>query len=902
MSGRGPPDAGESAPLFVRVAGLPADAMESFHSDACGDLAREGVSLADRLRGARAAVADRIFEILRGASPELRGALLAIKRDCFNGRPLSRRRGSPSFPELRELLGPDADRVIELEAAVDRCDEGLSRAYDRAAAREREAIGALYTDLRLRRGVTLASPGLVENLPRLDRDLRDKRQARLEASLVRYASRAALKTSPFSTLTRVGLGILAPSPPPAPPLHPGAIELLGARWQERSLVRFKRYILEQDWALLSKHPPLRDRLRVALNSSLWEPTKGRCCFVRQPFWAPQDGSMRHTPASLVQLDLGGPMIAWLIRELPSRELSYAELIETLERAFSTDPSDRRVRDTLAKLLPIGFLRLLSPWPSNEGHIEARMLEHLRSFRDDAPLAAVTGALDQIVALQSGYAKADRPLDSLHALDRLVDTLWQGSRDLAPETSAINRYKLDAGALFEDVFLEGEGDPWRAILKLSRRAADDIERDLRPLVRVAQLFSHRHDFLLSVEAFARDRWPDRAEVGLVELMRDIQPLWRAFSKWLTEVGRLSGAERRAASFNPLNLESVRALMRLREEASAHVDRCVHHGDEETRVSGEELEAALTSIPARYIPTLDACLMLQPADAEGRRWVLNQLFEGTGRYGSRYTPVMPEPLRARYVAHLAARSRIDGPDLTADFLDLVGSFGETLNVHAIQTPFALEMLDERLDIPSARKLTLGDLSVRFDDPSRSARVVDRDGRAYAPVHLGVADSSFMPFIVRLLSLFGPGELRLPALPRRSITRGELTLWPRVVLGQVVLRRRRWTFPVTALPAESQRASKLPAFAALNRWRVEQTIPERVFMIERVRGELSKPQYIDFTSPHFVQIFLSIALGEPGAAVILEEMLPAPDAALADADGRRWVVELQLETLAARPASAF
>jgi hypothetical protein len=221
--------------------------------------------------------------------------------------------------------------------------------------------------------------------------------------------------------------------------------------------------------------------------------------------------------------------------------------------------------------------------------------------------------------------------------------------------------------------------------------------------------------------------------------------------------------------------------------------------------------------------------------------------------------------------------------------------------VQTPSVLEFLDESLDVPAPRKLTLGELFIRFGGPEGLPRMVDGAGRLFAPVHLGVADQTFMPFIVRLLSLFGPGELRAIPLPRRPTRRGPMTIWPRLVVDQVIVERRRWTFPTGFLPEESQRGAKQAAFAALNWWRLAEGIPERAFVIEQVRDGLYKPQYIDFTSPHFVQIFLSTIGKDPGAIVTIEEMLPTPDVAPADAEGRRWVVEIQLDTLALRAVRA-
>lgn len=880
-------------PLLVRVAGLPAQAMESFHSVRSAALIEEGIALRGRLQSARAEVAERIFAITLEASPEARRVLLAIKRDCFNGRSLQRHRSSPHWPALPDVVSEPAARVLALEEACAQNEVAYRSAYDEATSIEQEALRALSTDRRLIRGVTLASPALIESLPRFDRGVRDKRQGRLEASLLRYASRAALKTSPFSTLTRTGLGVVTPA-------ATAALQLTGAPFQERSLLRFKRYILDQDQARLSRIPAYSSRLRVALNSSRWEPSPGRYCFIRPAFWGPKagEGALVYTAASVIQLDLSGQLIDWLVRELPSQELTLASLLTTLASTFRATEGDRRIQDTLVKLLQIGFLRLLPPWPTNEGHLERRMLASIRACGDDPALTAFGDTLEKIVTLEDGYAEAERPLETLHELGCLVDMLWQTTEIATPGEPVVARYKFDMGALYEDVFLEGTNpdDPWRAVLAISPGAADGIVASTRPLVQLAQLFNHRHELTHAVAAFAQQRWPGGATVGVIEVLREVQPLFRAYTAFLAEADNLVGASRRAALWNPLGLDSVHALRVLREEIWAEIERCSQTIDEEIHLSPEALSAALARVPPRYQPTLDACLLVQPADSAASRWVLNQLFEGTGRYGSRYTSVMPPELRERYAAHFAARGTIEGEEL----LDLVYSFGETLNLHAIQTPSFLEMLDESLDAPGSRKLTLRELFVRFGGVNEVPRVVDAAGNVYAPIHLGVADQTFMPFIVRFLSLFGPGELRFPPLPRAPVLRGEMKIWPRLILGEVVALRRRWAFPVSLLPGEILSApTRQEAFAALNRWRIAQEIPERVFVTERVRGEITKPQYIDFTSPLFVQIFLTIVGKDPSVSVNLEEMLPTPDAAPADQEGRRWVVELQLDTLARRPA---
>ena len=61
--------------------------------------------------------------------------------------------------------------------------------------------------------------------------------------------------------------------------------------------------------------------------------------------------------------------------------------------------------------------------------------------------------------------------------------------------------------------------------------------------------------------------------------------------------------------------------------------------------------------------------------------------------------------------------------------------------------------------------------------------------------------------------------------------------------------------------------------------------------------KPQYLDFTSPLFVEVFRS-ALRINGDPLTFEEALPLSDDLPQGPGGERWAVELQLDTLPLGP----
>ena len=310
-----------------------------------------------------------------------------------------------------------------------------------------------------------------------------------------------------------------------------------------------------------------------------------------------------------------------------------------------------------------------------------------------------------------------------------------------------------------------------------------------------------------------------------------------------------------AYLPADGDELVELERLRREVRDGLKPLVVEDGADLRLDPADLASLLRRVPPRYRPLTGGCYGLQPADAEAGTWVLNRLFGGTGRLGSRFTPVMPEPLRHRYAGHLAARARLsdhDGEEL--ELFDLMCVQGDTLNVHVLQTPRALELPGSPTHLPAARRRQLTELAVRFT-PGRPPRLVDRRGRAYLPVHLGVASHDFMPALIRFLALLGPGELR-PLLPPVPVRRqGEAESTPRLWMGDVVVRRRRFSLPAPELPAAP--ATDAAAYRAVDEWRRRHDLPRRVFWLEPrshpVAGIYHKPQYLDWASPLFVDLFL-------------------------------------------------
>ncbi|HEX6038742.1 lantibiotic dehydratase [Longimicrobium sp.] len=860
------------------------DTLAAFSTTLDDDVAREARTEAE-LCAARAVLADQLHDAVPGASRSLRRMLLAVRRDCHNGRGLARHRAAPEWPRLAEIAGRQAERVLALEERHAAEHTSFRTAFTAAAERQRDALRAPLADPAFRRGLALASPDLLAAVhASRSSGAPSARARRAEAALLRYVTRAAAKVSPFSTFTTLAVGSVRRTP--------GGLRLRGARWTARSLVRVKRYRLEQWTEMLCRFPAFRDGLQVVLNDSMEDAGDGRLLLVRPGRWEPDEdrGTLRYRPDALVTT-AGDGIVTRVAARLAGEPLSMGALRTWLDAQGDGAEALR--------LLELGVLRLVLPWPVHEGHLEARMCACLRALPAAPGLDAFRAELEALVALQAEYPSAGDPARALREMHRRVDGAWRQAALLGGVDPDRVAYRGSPDFdLYEDVLRVPDG-PAAAAFYLDSDVARGALRAGRLLVRLSTLFDSAHDWRATVSDLAAAQWPGRGEVGVLELFRAAHLLWRDYQAFRAAGWGEADACR---TWNPRGLPELERLRAWRADVHAGLEGCTARDGDVVRVDEAALRTLLDAVPPRYTDAAGrgACLLLQPASTDGSLWRLNRLMEGTGRCGSRYTPLMGARARRRYTAHLRRRGRTTVDGESAALLDLQCVHGDTLNVHAPQTPTVLSLPGDRVDAGPGHRLSLGNLKVCFRGADRLPVLRGPDGARLLPAHLGLAFEAYLPPLVRFLAALGPGALRPVLPPRMGWMEGERVVSPRILLGNLVLHRRGWSVPVAPLAQALSHADDAASFAAVTRLRMDWGIPARVFVAEPrgARGTPFKPQYLDLGSPLFLPLLRDLAAGGQ-ARVTLEEMLPDPAMCPRDPEGRGWAVEVALDSVAVAPA---
>ena len=322
--------------LVCRVAGVPVGGLEALaavESVASCRALRESEAELGQLRGP---LSEALFEAVGGLEDqELRRALLRLRRDVHNLRSPDR----SALERVRSLV-PDLERYDRLTRSLRHAEARFEACFEAELIRIRRRFQEAVTDEDFRNGVLFASITLFDEIERYTKAPAEHPGAKarqVERSLLRYYTRTAVKTTPFSTFCAILPGRLRDD------ASQGASGFLGNPREKSSVLRLNKAMYPFLVQAVTARPAVRRHLSVELNPTLRQ-VDGRWFFLA-------GAGRREVFQSLAP----NPVLGLLLDILRERgRLPLAVLAETLRE--DVEASADEVAVYLNRLLDAGFLR------------------------------------------------------------------------------------------------------------------------------------------------------------------------------------------------------------------------------------------------------------------------------------------------------------------------------------------------------------------------------------------------------------------------------------------------------------------------------------------------------------------------------------------------------------------
>ncbi|HLJ33550.1 MAG TPA: lantibiotic dehydratase, partial [Ktedonobacteraceae bacterium] len=767
-----------------------------------------------------------------GDQKELRRRILAVKRNVHNLRLWD---GAANDGDLvAPAMGEDGMLLHEWLRLAQMRQAALQRAaltYDEELAAARAAIAAGVSDRHFQQGLALASPELLKELERPLAQENWRPTSKLARSSLLYLTRAALKTSPLSTFTRMAVSDFV-----VPVQDASAGQRSSATGEKTSRngdlhreVRIVRMLPSALLALIARHPDLAPVLS-------FEPNKGMTQAMRKPeklrvltnqYYITGDFSWRGE--QIVDHSIRRKAAPDFLSFLESgRRVSYHELLALLPKGRG-----KNTHVQMIQLLDKQLFRPVAPYSRQDGQpllALARVLE-----RGMHPLATALAAHTRTLQACVDASKEAGGFERL----RLLDNIRQQATAMFELLGVPAPEWLNNNLLYEDV------EYGKSRITLPAQVQEDLAHAaivLRPGIKRTKLYDYLYqDFV--------ERFGSNGETS------DILGFFADFIQRedFTELVARVGSDDRTSLLDGT-------------------------GDRSQLPGGES--AAPPVVTVLYQLAADSPEALARGDY---KLVINQVLSSEGGLLGRFQQLLgpehgdlPAKLRQWSKESLyGGREVVEMPTI-GDWHNLQGELGIT--ERTLRWPAETPTSED-----DGRTLELCDLRLRANAQDETLYFVDRHGQAVAPTYLGVVPRYLFTHALRLmLTVMYPWVSdhavgwQTTSFNLNTQSPDQVEFFPRQEHGRVVFRRARWRFPPGMVPTRQKGESDIEFFIKMQRWQQEHQLPDELF-VSTDRPQVSfeakarKPIWINFRSPHSLELLRQYLDGDV-IAVCFTEALPA------------------------------
>ncbi len=853
----------------VRAGGISSQQLEPLQLELTVGLLQTAFAAQSAMERLAPAIEEALYVLvpLAGEDKELRRCILAVKRNVHNGRSWPQMTsdiatvaanltdtGQP--PTARLQLAEWQGLVVSREAAL---AEAATR-YSQELGQASRALNRSLNNPILQQGLALASPDLLEELGRAKKNGRGEDE-RVGSKLVRsglsYVTRAAMKTSPFSTFTRMGVvDFAAAGPGPAAPDNSGSLSSVSqpakssssnpAPQSSSNQMRLLK-ALPVSWLLLMA----RDRELAPAFS--FEPNQG---LYRRADAAGEEAKLMVLITKYTLRD----SFAWRSEELVERpeysgaaglreflaagqRKTYSEIIALLATTGEfADP-----HKTLVQLLNQQLVRPVLPFSRHEAAPLTRLAQSL------APL---TGAkANYIAALMQQIQQQLESCVKASGFERLeILTLLRQKAAVMFETlgTPTPSWLKTVNLVYEDVRFE---NPSLVLNQQIRADLDKVAQYLRPGIVRSQLYDCLYRFFVH-------RYGVEGEASNI---LDFFNEFLSQSDTTETIGRASAEDQMAVK--------------------------------EANHSRSQLSGGWSAMPPAATVFFQIAAKSPEAVEQGDyKLIVNQVCQDQGGLLGRFSDLLP-PEKGNLAAKLQAwLGSVPGKDpasvvrvpTVSDWSNLQSDHPTTERV--LEWPGELPTSEEAADEQAqpAVNLQLGDLRLRANPTDNTLYLVDSQGCIITPTYQGVVPSHFIFHALRLfLILIDPWISDYQKVGRplpinnnsAHLAGEEVEFTPRHEEGRVVLRRAYWRVPPALFPVRAKGETDFNFFLRVQQWRTKYNLPDEVYVTaehKRIAFEakLRKPIWINFNSPHSLELFRQLLDGNEAGdlvSIVLTEALP-------------------------------
>ena len=761
----------------------------------------------------------------------------------------------PKQEAVQEYIAKKLDsnnKYTEDKQYLIRFEADFENLYQEAVIEPRKAILSLAGKDVLRKGLLQSSHSFVERVEKYQKQAPEefrKKERQTERSIAQYLARIAAKTSPFSTFTNLSINTL------------DGKKATEGDGKVRSKVRINNYLHTYLKELLCNFDAFFIGLELKANASVYREGDQQVFLLN---------SRNIESVQRIEHDEVIEKVFEIIAYYKGK-VAFRQLIAELKEMVDAKPEELGLY--VLQLQRYGLLEWHWPVSGNDTEWDIKLVEWFKEMKPFTLRATVINSLELLRKNGLDFEEADVPtrkalvLESFESIKdccaRLKSNQWEG---LPADKNTFTHF--EAG---EFIFI-----PERLYYEDTERSVDinwgqkDLEASIVELDELLHLISpFQIDGMgTKMRNFYADHYKGKDRVGLMQFYSAYfqENEWR-LEPDLTQVTALRN------EFCEKLSTDIRYTNDFTVDLSLVDLRMI------TAIKGLEKQ------PPRSSYSYGALIQFF-AKGDTYKSYVDATFTGYGKMLGRFLHLFPTE-KTNTLSNWMADMREE-----QCWVDNVDASIFNANAHPSILPFEISMPGGENRLAPANQIPITDLQIKWDE--RDQGLVLLKGETEVTVFdLGLEAISNRSPMYQMLTTFGPAQPRIGVLKMLlvSLTRKEENAWyklPRVNIGEyLVLQRKAWGIPQSELPIRGKTENESTYYLRLNLWRSQYQLPQQLFFTlgptefgetdaTEGKGDLHKPQFIDFTIPALVSHFAR-ELTKVTGYLKLEEMLPDEDGML-------------------------
>ena len=898
---------------MIRIGGLSSTLLGDLDSLELGAHFIQFQSTAARNEESREQLCAELFQAIQNTSDApAQKTLLHCKRLLGRGKGLR----TEKVLALRQLL-PDSsclDAYLQASRQLEALDAEGALLFDRELAATRKAAQQACRLEVLRKGLVLSSRSLLGALDRYAEkplDCLRKTDYKAELSLLKYLTRIAAKTSPFSTFTRLGLARI----------HAEESKILRPQEGNSSKqhhVRLNNFLFGYLQNLLQAHPAYRAHIPLRPNPTLTL-TKNHYVYLTNSRNIEAFQRMdQHAVVDLLQS---------LVAEKKSG-ITFSKLIHNARIAI--DASEEALTAYVNQLITFGLFEFHFGISGLDPNWDMGLVHWLETLKADLPLRSdLIQTLHQLRILAEAYADAATD-QRLEILEKAYETLKSMCLALHEDADLPEMERMSLTqqkAYWDQKKLES-----KTVVPEPQENAPE-NPDVRPVFHhfASTYFSYKPEQIFYEDCTSPFDF-SMSRTVLTQTLEKLDSLYQWLADFVVDLSEReqmrtyfldqTGSEKSAMEMDLLSfyegyfrdvklpqkkaetpgLTAVTQWSTRQQDFIQHIKKhlgspsgVAHQGFD----FGDDLfDAAGLSRQSLAKPSAHGAFVqfyeeIMPDGTKRVRAVINARPYGFGKFFSRFLHLIdPEVTQA-------LRDWNKSSDPHALLLENCDASMFNANLHPPLMPYEVWMPGSQNMLPASRHIPVTEIQVSFDESAQELQL--RHGKSGKKIHifdLGFAADVGRSELYQLLKRLSPGKNYniFPLIwainefcsePTRQEKPADESIryLPRILFEDIlVLQRQTWIIPQSGLPLRLPQENDWDWFKRVKYWQQNLGLPDLVFVnaanhseaMDRENGlgkDDYKPQYISFKSPLLLRLLEKIFTKVP-KALTLSEMLPSPE----------------------------